>query len=569
MSRASAPSGNDEAVYAEVHETPAEKLSMYENACYEGIKSCSAKSTDFKKENSLAQYQACKGVFFVLMIALLLLLGTISACIALAVEISKLKSEMSSLQMESASQQSLNALETELENLTQQLNASVISLNQHSLPMESASQQSLNALETELENLTQQLNASVISLNQRSLQMESASQQSLNAMETELEILTQQLNASVISLNQRSLQMESASQQSHNALETELEILTQQLNASVISLNQRSLQMESASQQSLNALETELEILTQQLNASVMSFNQQQSQSHNILDEKIELLNSSSQEQFTQLLELSGDAQHLLNALPSSCAALPPFLSSGYYWIQPSIGSPPMQVYCDFNRQWTRVAFLNMSDPNEVCPRNWTTYDIFVRGCGTGDRTGISNQCDSVIYPNTMGQTYSRVCGRVIAYQHKDTLAFAALVTQNRTLEQQYLDGVSITHGSAGSRQHVWSFASARGDKYATSHPQWSCSCSSSSNWPYSTSFVGNDYFCDTGNHASAHGPYPDDALWDGAGCGPSSTCCTFNNPPWFCKTLPQPTTDDLEVRICDSIARTDTAIQLMEIYVL
>ena len=97
ISIASAPSGNDEAVYTEVHETPAEKFSMDENACYEGIKS---KSTDFKKENSLAQYQACKGVFVVLMIALLLLLGTISACIAFAVEISKLKTEISSLQME-------------------------------------------------------------------------------------------------------------------------------------------------------------------------------------------------------------------------------------------------------------------------------------------------------------------------------------------------------------------------------------------------------------------------------------------------------------------------------------
>ena len=493
-----------------------------------------------KKKNPLAHDQPYKGVFVVLMIALLLLLGTISACIALAVEISKLKSEMSSLQVESASQQSLNALETELEDLTQQLNASVISLNQHSLQMESASQQSLNALETKLEDLTQQLNGSVISLNQHSLQMESASQQSLNALETGLEDLTQQLNASVISLNQHSLQMESASQQS------------------------------------LNALETELEDLTQQLNSSVMSFNQQQSQSHNILDEKIELLNSSSQEQFTQLLELSEDAQLLLNALPSSCAALPPSSSSGYYWIQPSIGSPPMQVYCDFNRQcgcggssaWIRVAFLNMSDPNEVCPSNWTTYTSPIRACGNGDSAGIT-ECDSVIYPNTMGQTYSRVCGRV-AYQQGSTVAFRTLVTQNCTLEQHYLDGVSITHGSAGSRQHVWSFASTLGDSFATSNPQWSCSCNSSNNWPYSTSFVGNDYFCDTGNHASIYSdvPFPDDPLWDGAGCGPSSTCCTFNNPPWFCKTLPQPTIDYLEVRICDEYANRDTPIQLMEIYV-
>ena len=470
MSRASAPSGNDEAVYAEVHETPAEKFSMNENACYEGIKSYSSKSTGLKKENSLAHDKSCKGVFVVLMIALLLLLGTISACIALAVEISKLKSEMSSLQMESASQQSLNALETELEILTQQLNASVISLNQHSLQMESASQQSLNALETKLENLTQQLNA------------------------------------------------------------------------------------------------------------SVMLLNQQQSQSH-ILDEKIELLNSSSQEQFTQLLELSEDTQLLLNA-PSSCAALPPFSSSAYYWIQPSIGSPPVQVYCDFNRQcgcggsltWTRVAFLNMSDPNEVCPSNWTTYTSPRRACGNGDGTGYSGQCDSVIYPNTMGQTYSRVCGRVIAYQYRNTAAFYTLITQNsnRTIEQQYLDGVSITHGSAGSRQHVWSFASTLSDNYDTQarYQLSACSCSSSNNWPYSTSFIGSDYFCDTGNHASVYDPFPDDPLWDGAGCGPSSTCCTFNNPPWFCKTLPQPTTDDLEVRICDEFAFRDTPIQLMEIYV-
>ena len=120
---------------------------------------------------------------------------------------------------------------------------------------------------------------------------------------------------------------------------------------------------------------------------------------------------------------MSEDAQLPLNDLPSSCAALPPSSSSGYYWIQPSIGPPAVQVYCDFNRQcgcggshtWTCVAFLNMSDPNEVCPSNWTTYTSPVRACGTGDSAGISNQCDSVIYPNTMWQTYSHVCGRVIA----------------------------------------------------------------------------------------------------------------------------------------------------------
>ena len=44
---------------------------------------------------------------------------------------------------------------------------------------------------------------------------------------------------------------------------------------------------------------------------------------------------------------------------------------------------------------------------------------------------------------------------------------------------------------------------------------------------------------------------YIDDPLWDGRGCILSNPCCSFNNPPWFYKQLPQPTTDDLEMRVC------------------
>ena len=44
------------------------------------------------------------------------------------------------------------------------------------------------------------------------------------------------------------------------------------------------------------------------------------------------------------------------------------------------------------------------------------------------------------------------------------------------------------------------------------------------------------------------------DPLWDGQGCGPTSSCCTFNSPPWFNVTLPFPTTDNIEVRICNLV---------------
>ena len=62
---------------------------------------------------------------------------------------------------------------------------------------------------------------------------------------------------------------------------------------------------------------------------------------------------------------------------------------------------------------------------------------------------------------------------------------------------------------------------------------------------------------------------YSEDPLWDGAGCGPQSTCCSFNNPPWFYKQLPQPTTDAIEMRVCrnEPASNEDIAIEIVEIY--
>ena len=88
-------------------------------------------------------------------------------------------------------------------------------------------------------------------------------------------------------------------------------------------------------------------------------------------------------------------------------------------------------------------------------------------------------------------------------------------------------------------------------------------------------SFIGNDYFCDTGNlgpGVDVRAYYSSDPLWDGEGCGSFSTCCQFNNPPWFQKALPQATNDDIELRICygepTSIDSEDAIIFLLEIYV-
>ena len=61
---------------------------------------------------------------------------------------------------------------------------------------------------------------------------------------------------------------------------------------------------------------------------------------------------------------------------------------------------------------------------------------------------------------------------------------------------------------------------------------------------------------------------HPEDPLWDGMGCGPSSTCCSLNNPPWFLKRLSSPTTDDIEMRVCVG-SNDETPIEMIELYII
>ena len=142
---------------------------------------------------------------------------------------------------------------------------------------------------------------------------------------------------------------------------------------------------------------------------------------------------------------------------------------------------------------------------------------------------------------------------------------------QRQSIDSPYVDGVSLTYGSP--RQHIWTFAASL-DETGTSNTDSRCSCTNPS-YPHSVpSFVGNSYFCETGVPAGQRFDsstfHADDPLWDGQGCGPTSTCCTFNNPPWFCKQLPQSTNADLEVRLCSAYTPTDedTPVDLIEINV-
>ena len=140
-------------------------------------------------------------------------------------------------------------------------------------------------------------------------------------------------------------------------------------------------------------------------------------------------------------------------------------------------------------------------------------------------------------------------------------------VTQTSTLAV-YADGISITHGLP--RQHIWSFAAGR-DEITAVELDSTCPCSLNGTNTVPT-FVGNNYFCDTGTitNNSQRVIYPDDPLWDGQACWPSSNCCSFNSPPWFIVRLPNATTDNIEIRIGVNNSQTtvDVLLEFLTIYI-
>ena len=150
-------------------------------------------------------------------------------------------------------------------------------------------------------------------------------------------------------------------------------------------------------------------------------------------------------------------------------------------------------------------------------------------------------------------------------------------IRQSNSVDDNYVDGISLTHGR-DPRKHIWTFAGGL-DEIA-SQPRLNCPCTNTNQAASAMqppSFIGNDYFCDTGSTGIAHHIfYFDDPLWDGAGCGPDNTCCSLNNHPWFLKQLPSTTTDDIEMRMCRDqvfeprigIIDEDTPIEVIELYI-
>ena len=289
-------------------------------------------------------------------------------------------------------------------------------------------------------------------------------------------------------------------------------------------------------------------------------------------------LRANMGEHLIDILEHLG--QH--SAPAPSCAALlffSPTTPSGHYWVRAGNGSA-VRVYCDMTRSrggvsrgWMRVASLDFSNSSTPCPSGLQErLDSGIRTCGI---QSSSPTCASMLF-STSGIMFNKVCGKVLAYQVGIPNAFGINhFGVAPSIDSYYVDGVSLTHGS-NPREHIWTFAAARDEYGVDYNGAHVCECSYNPGRDRGTPplYVGQDYFCDTGipqyseeRHDRFYSASP---LWDGSGCGLNSTCCSFNNPPWFHKQLPSPTGDAIEMRVCsdEERANEDIAMSSVQLFV-
>ena len=221
---------------------------------------------------------------------------------------------------------------------------------------------------------------------------------------------------------------------------------------------------------------------------------------------------------------------------------------------------------------WRRVAYINMTDPEAECPSglnetsNSTTGQ---RACGRSvDGAGYTHAapggCSSVTFP--VNTTYSHVCGYARGYQYRSMDAFWR--SYLRTINDAYVDGLSITHGNP--RKHLWTLAAGVSELHSTLALQ----CPRDTD-PFDFTrvpdFVGSNFYCETGFIGTEWEERTawEDPLWDGQQCV-SSTAQSCTRYGWFHRDI-EPSQEDIEVRWCGDQVRSDEDFytDLLEIWVL
>ena len=180
----------------------------------------------------------------------------------------------------------------------------------------------------------------------------------------------------------------------------------------------------------------------------------------------------------------------------------------------------------------------------------------------------VPRGCDSVVFPVHWVE-YNYVCGRAVGYSFYNPISFYFGADLNYTIDQPYLSGLSITHGVPGIRNHICSYAAGWREDISR---EYNCPCAAHPRAkPLTPDYVGDHFYCDTATYYTPKVEwYTNNTLWDGKDCYPGSKCCDNERLPWFWRTLPQETSDDVEVRWCTSnnVGNDKVSTELLEVFV-
>ena len=253
-----------------------------------------------------------------------------------------------------------------------------------------------------------------------------------------------------------------------------------------------------------------------------------------------------------------------------------PHSPSGFYYVRTKnqYGThSPTRVYCDMETRrcgvkggWMLVTSLDMKNSAHNCP---SAFKQEVSGSKRFCVKKVTTGCSSQTYPID-GVPYAEVCGKAIGYQYGSPDTAQYPLETNHGIEVAYTDGISITHGST-PRKHIWTYMGGVHEKPIGIIAN-SCPCISKGVPLLHNNFIGNHFYCESGNPSLKWQSrwYLNDPLWDGKRCPTGNSCCANSGLPYFYRTLPYVTTDNIEVRLCANQPRPDEDVGLeeLELYV-